>query len=326
MRNLIILTVFICLQLGSFAQNPNGWIQEGAEWHHKFLYFTKGYMRYYLEGDIDIDGTIFQQVKGEEQRAYLQSDGSYVLGSIEPSGNRLYFTSNDSVYVRKSDGSLQFAWYLNPQVGDVWDFGEQYDEQSETTLNAYAVVYNVEQVEINGVQTLEIFTTPCLDELGTLPSEDDTYFTNDYAQQINSVFGPVKFFTYAGSYFLYPLPYQLLDFYGSELLCYESDEMSFYQVPESVDCYDGIHSLSIDDLDQQRFVVYPNPAKEQVHFSGLSPNQDVLFFSNLGQAMFTIQGKQTQTADVSNLASGLYYYRIVEGENSEVYFGKFVKE
>lgn len=326
MRNLIILTVFICLQLGSFAQTSNAWVQDGAEWHHKFLYFTKGYMRYYLEGDIDIDGTIFQQVKGEEQHAHSQANGSYTLGTIDPTDDILFFTSNDSVFVRKSDGALQFAWYLNPQVGDVWDFGEQYDQQSETTLNAYAVVQSVEQVEINGIQTLEIFTTPCLDELGTLPSEDDTYFTNDYAHHINSVFGPVRFFAHSGSYFLCPFPCLILDFYGSELLCYESDVFPFYQVPGSVDCYDGIYSLSIDDLAQQRFVVYPNPAKEQIHFSGLAPNQNVVVYSNLGQVLFTIQGTQTQTADVNHLAEGLYFYRIVDDSNSEIFAGKFVKE
>lgn len=326
MKKLILLTVFISLQIGSFAQTSNAWIQDGAEWHHKYLYLTTGYMRFYLEGDIDVDGTIFQQVKGEEQQAHLQQGGDYILSPLNPMDDRLFYTSDDSVYIRKSDGSLQFSWYLNPQVGDVWDFGEQYDELSETTLNAYAVVQSVVQVEINGIQTLVINTTPCLDESGTLPDEDDVYFTNIYAEQINSVFGPVKYFQNIGEYYLYPNPFQSTDFYGSELLCYESDVFPFYQVPGSVDCYDGIYSLSIDDLDQQRFVVYPNPVKEQIHFSGLAPNQKVVVYSNLGQVLFTIQGAQTQTADVSGLAEGLYFYRIVDEANSEIFSGKFVKE
>lgn len=326
MKKLLILTLIISSQLSALSQTSNAWIQEGAEWHHKFLYLTKGYMRHYLDDDINIDGINFQQVKGEDQHALSQPDGSHVLGTINPTIDILFFTSNDSVFVRKPNGALQFAWYLNPQVGDVWDFSEQYDELSETTLNAYAVVQSGVQVEINGVQTIDIFTTPCLDELGTLPDENDVYFTNVYAEQINSVFGPLKYFQNIGEYYLYPNPFQSTGLYGSELICYESNEMSFHQAPESIDCYDGIHSLSIDDLDELQFLVFPNPAKEQIHFSGLAPNQHVVVYSSLGQILFQIQGAISPTADVRGLANGLYFYRIVDESSRELYSGKFVKE
>lgn len=150
MKNLIITTLALLFDVNLFAQNPNGWIEEGAERHHRYFAVMNGYVRHYLDGTETINDTIYQVVKSDYQLAYNQPDGSVVVTDVAPGQSQYkFFTSGDSVFIRKED-ALQFVWHRNPQVGDIWDFGIQGTDEAGNPIHAYAIVQGLEPIEIGG--------------------------------------------------------------------------------------------------------------------------------------------------------------------------------
>ena len=311
------------------AQNPNGWIHEDADFYHSYNYnFESGYTRYYLAEEFEVDGKMLQRLNGEKKYRYLTGPDEWVENeAIIPIGSKLYHTSNDTVYFANANGDLRFAWHLNPQVGDIWDFGLYPLYSYDTSIHAYAIVVGIDTIEINGVESIDIRFGTCIDDQGT-PMPDfldqvESYIFCSYQGKINSIYGPYTNFAYMYFYEIAPdFVYCPPGF--SNLTCYSSNDTDLIEWYPQQGCSNGVSS--IQDYEAQNFLVYPNPAKEQVHFSGLAPNQNVVVYSNLGQVLFTLQGTQTQTADVSHLAEGLYFYRVVDEANSEIFAGKFVKE
>lgn len=211
-------------------------------------------------------------------------------------------------------------------MGDVWDFGLHPLYTYDTTIRAYGIVESIDTIEINGVESVDIRFSTCIDDQGApmpdFENQEDSYLFCFYQGKINSLYGPYYNFHFMGFYeisseFVYcPSGF-------SNLTCYSSNDTDLIEWYPQQGCSNGVSSIK--DHETQNFLVYPNPAKEQIHFSGLAPNQNVVVYSNLGQVLFTVQGTQTQTADVSHLAEGLYFYRIVDETNSKVFAGKFVK-
>jgi len=176
------------------AQNPAGWIQEGATWSFRYLQGLNGLLDISYAGVVQINGIEFQKLSGTKNQFYPQPNGSYLQTGNTPLDDMLFLTSNDSIYIRKENGALQFVWNLNPQVGDIWSFGIQIDYFTSISTPAFSIVESVQNLDVNGFQTKQITTIPCLDEFGTLPDFDDTNFINLYGSQINSVLGPIFYF------------------------------------------------------------------------------------------------------------------------------------
>jgi hypothetical protein len=329
MKKSSIILTFLSMQLCVFAQTSNGWINQGAEFYHSYNDNNEyGYVRYYLSEEFEVNGRMLQRLNGEKKYRYLTGPDEWVENDeIIEIESKLFHTSNDTVYFANSNGDLRFAWHLNPQVGDIWDFGLYPLYSSDNSIHAYAIVESIDVIEINGVQSIDINITTCIDEqcllLAGHEEPEDPYLFCFYQGKINSLYGPYTNFRFMGFYEI-NLEFNYCPSGFSNLTCYSSDDTDLIEWYPQQGCSNGVSS--IQDYEAQTFTLFPNPAKEQIHFSGLAPNQNVVVYSNLGQVLFTVQGKQAKTADVSHLAKGLYFYRIVDEVNNKIYSGKFVKD
>lgn len=76
---------------------------------------------------------------------------------------------------------------------------------------------------------------------------------------------------------------------------------------------------SIEDLDQDYFVIYPNPATNQVVISALSVIKEVKVINMIGQVVMVINPDLSQVLiDISTLASGNYFLRISDEGGMQV--------
>jgi hypothetical protein len=69
--------------------------------------------------------------------------------------------------------------------------------------------------------------------------------------------------------------------------------------------------------------VYPNPVSNTLNFSGIDTEAEVQLFNTQGQLMF--QTTQTQNIDVSQLPSGLYFYKVTNVKSKAEAHGKIIK-
>lgn len=84
--------------------------------------------------------------------------------------------------------------------------------------------------------------------------------------------------------------------------------------------------LSIGDSSKAKFLVYPNPAKNNLFISFPNEYQDakVTLYTTLGQNVFEKSITKTETSiSLDNLKSGIYYYKIES--NSFIQSGKIIK-
>lgn len=80
-------------------------------------------------------------------------------------------------------------------------------------------------------------------------------------------------------------------------------------------------NLNIEEIDNQTFVLYPNPAKENVYIqSNLQQIQDFVLIDALGRRVmsFTVSpGLQIKSQDISGLKKGIYFLQqFVDGKKS----------
>lgn len=169
MKKLIISSLALLFAANLSAQNPNGWIQEGAELYHVLNGSgDHGYARYYLDEEFEVNGLMLQRLKVEVQTKTQIGPDEFILNDlVELSWSRLFHTSNDTVYFANEDGDLRFAWHLNPVPGDVWDFGPYPLSSEENEMNVYAYVMNVQEVQIGGLSSKDITIVTCVDSIGT---------------------------------------------------------------------------------------------------------------------------------------------------------------
>jgi hypothetical protein len=320
MKKLIVLILIALLSPVTFSQNPNGWIEEGAEWYYGGSMFGASYYVHATYVGIEnIDGINFQKVTAIEQWKYPQPDGSTSLEPISNHNPRYYLTSNDSVFLRKQDGSLQFIWHRNPQVGDVWDFGLQTDFQEENPMNAYSVVTSVEPITIAGIETLQISTSPCLDADGTLPEFGDTLYMAGGIQLFNVLFGPIDIFL--TGFYLYSKETTIFEFLPIVLNCYRSSNVPFYQSNQNSNCYSNI-ILSNNEIEILETKIYPNPASSSFTLTHPEQIKSIQIFDVQGR----LQSSHTSVPiHIENLNAGVYWVH-VESLDGTVRVEKLVTE
>lgn len=82
-------------------------------------------------------------------------------------------------------------------------------------------------------------------------------------------------------------------------------------------------TLSLNEFDNKRIAIYPNPATEFVNISGLSNIKSIKIISIDGKLISVL--KNTSKINVSNLTKGVYFLEI-QTDNSVVNRIKFIKK
>ena len=323
---LLIITLALNTQL-SFSQSTNRWLDIGTDWHYSVWYFNfnypTGFNHYYYAQDTTINGRIFQQVKMEQQMRTTDNNGNHILGDTVIFPSKHFYTSNDTVYILNPNNSLQFVWFNNPVVGDIWDFGLQYDLIAGNNKHAYSQVDSIKFVSINGENLKEIYSHSSKDSIGTPIQFGDTALLIVHINRINTKFGPIYGFNGINTY----ETAQITDGFSSDnLLCFESSTFSFYQVGNT-DCNNGILTNNAAELnDDNNVLLFPNPTNDKLHFTALKANCQITIFNQLGQLQENKIQLNSSTIDVSNLVSGLYFYSITDAQKNSISKGKFIKE
>jgi serine protease AprX len=103
-----------------------------------------------------------------------------------------------------------------------------------------------------------------------------------------------------------------------------TDEMG-YGIPDFFDAVE-LAALSVDNPNQAKFIVFPNPARDRVSVSlpGNVPEAEIVFYNALGQIVIKKGINANEHAvGIENLASGIYLYTISAG--SQTQSGKLIK-
>lgn len=109
----------------------------------------------------------------------------------------------------------------------------------------------------------------------------------------------------------------------------ENDEDYFWRVKAVGECGEGEYSevfsfhtydlLSVDDFEQNGFVVHPNPATNQVIVNAPSTIKELKVFNVLGQEVMHVTPDSDQVQlDISALSVGSYLLQISDGNATEV--------
>lgn len=311
----ISIVLFLCLFSEVIhAQPQNQWLKPGTSWHYGIWMFAFnypiGFQHYYYAGDTAVGGRIFQIVKGEEQlRTTL--NGVSTVNDTTGLATRYFHTSNDTVYILRTNNTLQFAWHNNPVVGEVWDFGLQLNPAFAipTYQHVYSQVDSVRTVTMGGITMKEIFSHAAQDSLGTPISFMDPYQDVPHVARINTRFGPVTSFNLIDYYSLSTITDGPI---GNELRCFEANDFPLLQVSGS-DCNNGIFSAVPVLEEQSFFAVFPNPTEGVVHTKCYTSGDAFCLYNSQGQQVMFEGGENLSSINLSGLPSGLYAYVLYDG-------------
>jgi len=80
----------------------------------------------------------------------------------------------------------------------------------------------------------------------------------------------------------------------------------------------SVWGVNTNSINKQAFILSPNPVKDRLHIQGVQTNANYQITNALGQTF--MQGKLTEKLDVSELKSGVYFFKTETGTQ------RFVKE
>jgi len=85
--------------------------------------------------------------------------------------------------------------------------------------------------------------------------------------------------------------------------------------------------ISVDDLYQAKFNIYPNPAGDQLYIEAESNMNKVVITNTIGQEILTLGNIRSGSVNIntSGFESGLYFITVY-GDNDRPFTGKFIKK
>jgi len=321
---LLIFTLILNIQM-SYSQSANSWLAIGSDWHSSVWYFNAnyptGFNHYYYAQDTVINGKTFQQVKTEQQLRTTDNNGNHILGDTVVFPSKHFYTSNDTVYILNSNNSLQFAWFNNPVVGDIWDFGLQYNFTISNYNHAYSQVDSIKFVTINGENLKEIYAHSCKDTAGTPVQLGDSALFVNHVSCINTKFGPRYGFSGINTF----ESAQNTDGYIADILiCFESSVFLFYQAGNT-DCNNGILTSGAIELnDDHKTLLFPNPANETISLKNMLRNSIITITNIAGQTILQTRLNPNNQINISHLTSGIYFIQVQT--KYKIQTAKFIKE
>lgn len=309
--------LFTLLFIGANAQNNFQWADSGAVWHHSYNWIgLPGYQKSSYTGDTVFNNQPCQIIYSEGQQAWPQSNGTSILDSLSGVASCCLYKSNDSVFTYRNN-SFYLAFKTNAAIGEIWDLGVF--NFINVTQHAYVKVDSVYYQNYNGVSLRNLHVFPCLangDSIVWFGS--DTCMVVPYGT-INEKFGPLGSFT--------TINYASLNNVIDETmpqwpLCYESNTFPFIQFSNE-DCYNNLF-VGIEKNENNKVVLFPNPANNELFASNLPNNTFIQFYNLQGQLVLN-KSIQKPNIDISNLPTGMYFYTINNKMGSNIQTGKLIK-
>ena len=326
MKALITISLAFIFSARLYAQNPNGWIEQGAEFYHSISSsYESGYAKYYLDEEFELNGKMIQRLKAKQKTITMIGMGQFHESDlIDLPGSLLFHTSNDTVYMVQENGDLRFAWHLDAQVGDVWDFGAiPLSSDPNQMIHAYALVVDVEEVIVSGVLTKDISIETCLNMQGDpLPAQGEEfppYFWMYQQGKINTIFGPRDNFNYMGFYEVSPQAIYC-PWHSSTLTCYRSATFELAHLASWQSCTAGFVDREESHLPD--FALYPNPAFTTLNITNYETIKAVEILDVQGRVVLQ---SVNLPLDLSSMSKGIYWVQI-DTMDGQLTFEKLVVE
>jgi len=327
-KQIILAILFQTIIFGHlFAQSANQWLEYGTEWHNSVWYWLPGYPvgfnHFYYTKDTLINNRIYQQVKGEQQLRTVTGNNTYLLGDTTFLSKQHFITSQDTVYLLKAELNLQFLWYNNPDVGDIWDFGTQFDNVTNSYRNAYSQVDSIKLITINGEQLKQIFSHSCIDTKGTPTQFGDSSLFVNHIEIINTKFGPVSGFNLLGTFTSSLTTDAALP---DKLLCFQSYVFPFYQVLPTTNCNNNILTGTQAEWKYKKNEIFPNPFQSSINIQNIPKECSLTLFDC--EVRLLMQKKTHGDSEMLNLIDlpdGIYFIKLIDNQGQIIYLSKIIK-
>ena len=307
MKNLTKRLFSLCflLLMITISLQAQIWAPQGAKWYYTFSNF-------WITGYISIENTkdtlIYDNTSGQNRNCQKLVKTFYSYNHINGNldtislGSEYTWSNDDTVFIYRHD-QFYVLYDFSAQPGDSWVIPETYNFLEYCDSVGVVNVVAAGDTILNSEVLRYIVVEP----------EDQSHWV--LSGIIIEKIGPLW----------YMLPEQncILDYMeGGPLRCYQD---SVFQYASGIAPYcDFI--VGIKEPDNNSFMIYPNPAKDFVHFevrrSVFGVNELRLFDVYGRQVTGKVITSEQTILDVSGLPVGVYFYRLELGE--EVYSGKLV--
>jgi len=272
------------------------WCDEGANWKYRYMsgFGTEGYTEISYIGDTLIEGQLSNKLSKQ-----LVAFDLVALEDVNYDYGYEYTYEENGVVYLWFNNHWDTLYNFQAEIGDSWRMAKQplLTNDSNSVLNVVAKGMK----NINGIDLKYLVV-----------DFDGTWNKDTIVEKVGFI----------GSYMF---PYDGynggLDVHeGGAFRCYEDDQFSTYKPYFSGECD---FTVSISELDKENMLnIYPNPVSTTLNLKEeIFQNADYKIFNEKGGLM--MNGKLSNTIDVSNLSHGLYIITIEIDYNIKSY--SFVK-
>ena len=299
MKNLLVILVFCTMGLFVSAQN---WAPVGAKWHYDEHFAFSGqidFIRYTSEKD-----TLFQ---GQNCRKIIKR---HDLVCYPRPVYELMFDRNDSVFFYDPQLDVfQLLYRFNAVQNDTWSLKIYENPDRNDTLNIH--VDSTGAYMINGHSLRLLYVTYSVRYV-----QDSIKYNSKIIEGIGDVVFMFNFFPFWGGL--------VCDGNTSNgIRCYEDPVLGYYHFPGTDSCEYTI--TGIDPNSKSPVSLYPNPADEAIHISGLNGSVNYSI-SDLGGRILESGICTDSKIGIADLCEGVYVLSLTDPAGRKTIHEKIVKK
>lgn len=319
MKKITSLLVFNFLIIVGNVTQAQTFAPLGAKWHYRVATQSLTGIN---QGLFIVESTNSVQFQGQTYNVI--SGGSTLGGDFQ-----LWVREeNEKVYIRYGQPSIEVLFFdKNPTVGDVWFF--PFDGNNSISL----LYYNYDTATDINTDSVSLTVTAVRDTtFNNLPAKVIEVVQKD-SHQNDEFGGPHKIFTPFGMWttFFILRKEGFLDFntpFG--LRCYEDPYWGLINFEPNVAC-DSISTVGINDISQNKFSLFPNPANESlnIHFKEqVNQNYTICITDIHGKLIMSKAceiDSYNSVISLNNYTPGVYFLHLVKN-NKRISTERFVKQ
>lgn len=302
MKHIFLL---ICTILFAIIIKAQEFAPIGAEWYYN--------ERFAFSGDIDFIKFISEKdtiINGKTCSKLTKRHKLYCFG--RPDTEFLY-SSNDTVYFFYTIfNEFQNLYIFNSIPNDSWIIKIKDEEQEVGTITIR--VDSVSTIQINGQNLKALHVTY---------NKNNEISPESYSSTIIEKIGDIQYmFNWS------PWTQIACDANWTDgLRCYQDSEIGLYSTG-IVDSCDYIYNWATANFEKQneRIVVYPNPAKDKIEISYEKCQKvNIEIFELTGKLILSEIIQTNEEFNISNLNSGIYLIKITD-EEKNLFTNKLIKQ
>lgn len=293
-KHLLILTIlWLTLTIGYGQTNVyHPFPDSSGFWNqHQTTQNSETYYLYGIFGDTIINSIEYHKVYRHEENltfsdtVMTESNSNFIGGIREDSLKRIYFYNYNAVPCCGLNDSTYLLYDFSKQVGDTIKF----DNPQFGYTYPYLIVSSIDSVLVNNNfrKRFNFQGETWIEGIGS---------TRDLLSNILGI--PTCFCI-------------------NEIVCYKFGDTTYYLNPIFYDCFPYL-GLNVKDISQQEYIsIFPNPILTQaiLNSNRILSDATLTVYNSLGQQVKQIKNiyGQTITLHRDNLPSGLYLFRLTQG-------------